>query len=833
MTIAVVAHTQVTGLNGGTTSPDVNTTGATLIVIHNARYGPGGAISVSDNKGNFYSPLTEQDDGAVSKARLWYCENPTVGANHNFTCSGSVTANASDIIAFSGTLTSGALDTGSDKGSSGNTGTSGSGGSFTPSAANSVVVSGWSANSGSSGPSCSGFTVSDSADYSGGNNVSGGLAYQIQTTATNVNPTWSWSGSTNWCVTEATFLAAGASPTITISEAVQKTKQTVPLDTAQTYHTVTFSGTYSGTAPTNVAVQLTNESGGGVIVSWTTLTGTSIGGGTWSGTLQVSGVATYLLAQARETNNTAVTSSLTTKSFNVGTVPLLIGQSQIAHFWQQSAQLTDVTTTNGSPTVSSATFGANFDTNRAAGYSFSGTNIPGGTTVVSNSGNNLVLSANATGSGSNLTCNLGLTPPSATAGTTRYQGVAFYPTTDGPHASEIDFSNTVANAEGATTLANELSAGISGGVALLEAAVGSTGSAYWMSPSGAGYLSAAALVAGIGSDFDWVNWDNGGTDALSMTQAVSNATNNGSGLIRLTVADTSLYSTGNSAVVSGVGGVTAANGTWTITVINATTIDLQGSTFSGSYTTGGSVLSNDSTIVTANTTNIEAWCHGYRAGAGFGVTIIGTDINSTIIDSSTDAVRQQQLAYIDANASGKVFFAGHDTDLQRQDEFHLTPPARVRMAKRKTQSYLRWRGLSSSGYGPKIASAAWDGNVTVTITVTHEAGTALRSKGLSSSGSSLTGFKVYGNGSLATISGTAFSQPNQIVLTLSTMPTGPVTLSYLAGSNPTVTNVVYDDMAPLSDSDGLPLQPSRGTGGLITATAASSGARRLTLLGVG
>lgn len=71
--------------------------------------------------------------------------------------------------------------------------------------------------------------------------------------------------------------------------------------------------------------------------------------------------------------------------------------------------------------------------------------------------------------------------------------------------------------------------------------------------------------------------------------AISNADDNGSGLIRLTVSSTSGWSTGDIKDVSGVGGTTEANGTWTITVINGTTIDLQGSTYANGYTSGGEV----------------------------------------------------------------------------------------------------------------------------------------------------------------------------------------------------------------------------------------------------
>lgn len=76
--------------------------------------------------------------------------------------------------------------------------------------------------------------------------------------------------------------------------------------------------------------------------------------------------------------------------------------------------------------------------------------------------------------------------------------------------------------------------------------------------------------------------------ANASATAVTGAVNNGSGLIRLTMPSTALYSTGQVLYVSGVGGVTAANGQWTVTVIDATHIDLQGSAFAGVYTSGGS-----------------------------------------------------------------------------------------------------------------------------------------------------------------------------------------------------------------------------------------------------
>jgi hypothetical protein len=72
------------------------------------------------------------------------------------------------------------------------------------------------------------------------------------------------------------------------------------------------------------------------------------------------------------------------------------------------------------------------------------------------------------------------------------------------------------------------------------------------------------------------------------TKTVTGAVNNGAGLIRLTVTGHG-YITGDTVIVDGVGGVPNADGDWIITVIDANTFDLRGSTFAGSFTGGGAV----------------------------------------------------------------------------------------------------------------------------------------------------------------------------------------------------------------------------------------------------
>jgi surface protein len=77
------------------------------------------------------------------------------------------------------------------------------------------------------------------------------------------------------------------------------------------------------------------------------------------------------------------------------------------------------------------------------------------------------------------------------------------------------------------------------------------------------------------------------TRAASLLPIVS-VTNNGSGLIRIGATGHGLV-TSNKAFIYDVTGTTEANGLWTITYVSANTLDLQGSTFTNAYVSGGSL----------------------------------------------------------------------------------------------------------------------------------------------------------------------------------------------------------------------------------------------------
>lgn len=84
-----------------------------------------------------------------------------------------------------------------------------------------------------------------------------------------------------------------------------------------------------------------------------------------------------------------------------------------------------------------------------------------------------------------------------------------------------------------------------------------------------------------------------GTDPNAVTfRTISNAFNNGSGGIRLTVNTTNGMITGQDVTIGDVLGTTEANGNWTITVVSANTVDLNNSSFTNAYLSGGYIVNN-------------------------------------------------------------------------------------------------------------------------------------------------------------------------------------------------------------------------------------------------
>lgn len=214
MAISLVANVLGTGGINGATTGSVDTTGANLIVVSTGYYYPGGSVSVSDNKGNAYVPLTQRHASANSGNRMFYCLGATVGSGHTFTVSGNGTYAALAVAAFSNVSQAtygGSLfpvgfpvpfyDPSGYDGYDGETGSATSSvspgistGSLTPSREESLMVTGLGFDINATYTVNSGFTITNQQPWVNGVNMGVGLAYKIKSSASSENVTWSPSG---------------------------------------------------------------------------------------------------------------------------------------------------------------------------------------------------------------------------------------------------------------------------------------------------------------------------------------------------------------------------------------------------------------------------------------------------------------------------------------------------------------------------------------------------------------------------------------------------------------------------------------------------------------
>lgn len=135
--------------------------------------------------------------------------------------------------------------------------------------------------------------------------------------------------------------------------------------------------------------------------------------------------------------------------------------------------------------------------------------------------------------------------------------------------------------------------------------------------------------------------------SLPVTGAVSNG-----GLCEIIVSSTATYSANEIVSVYGIGGATGCNGTWQVTVTDGTHLTLQGTTFGGAYTSGGTIT-NGSVMNAANpsfdcfvNTMIETgnvfWESAFQATSGCYIqmqagNIFGGSPSSSLVDATTGA----------------------------------------------------------------------------------------------------------------------------------------------------------------------------------------------------
>lgn len=214
MAIALVTHTKTSGLNSSTSS-NIDTSGADLLLAHVSRYaGSGsGACTVDDSKNtpNPWTGHTEQT-GGTNGARIYDFKNPTVGAGHNFSTNGFTIATAAQFAAFSGCDTTAPFDV--ESGNTNASTTSLAPGALTPTNDGELIWTGVGAENGESGPigNTSLTSVTDQDDYSAGVREAGAAGYVVLGAGTGGNPytlnAWTWTGATAAGSVAAAYKAA-------------------------------------------------------------------------------------------------------------------------------------------------------------------------------------------------------------------------------------------------------------------------------------------------------------------------------------------------------------------------------------------------------------------------------------------------------------------------------------------------------------------------------------------------------------------------------------------------------------------------------------------------
>ena len=182
----------------------LNTTGATAIAIVVASLNDAVA-TITDNKGNGNAIGLIAAPGSSPNNRLFYWQNPTVGAGHTFTVNGGGGLYASACVFVMSGVTG--TYSGVQSASSAVYGSSScQAGSITPPSGPEIVIAGFSAYAPSGIPTLGGsYTVAAYQAGAPGSAYGEAAGYLIQPSGATTNPNWNWgnSAATPSCVIAA------------------------------------------------------------------------------------------------------------------------------------------------------------------------------------------------------------------------------------------------------------------------------------------------------------------------------------------------------------------------------------------------------------------------------------------------------------------------------------------------------------------------------------------------------------------------------------------------------------------------------------------------------
>lgn len=175
----LVAHVVASSANStDATTAAIDTTGATILVI-SAQFTAAQVAVITDSKSNTWTAIP-QVDGTIDANQIFYALNPIVGAGHTFTI--TAPKPALEVQAWKGATF--AFDVSNTA-----AGSTPQGASVTPSANNSLIVSGMATAASGVFSVSSGFVITD-VDPGSASQASGAMAYYQQAVAAAITPTW-------------------------------------------------------------------------------------------------------------------------------------------------------------------------------------------------------------------------------------------------------------------------------------------------------------------------------------------------------------------------------------------------------------------------------------------------------------------------------------------------------------------------------------------------------------------------------------------------------------------------------------------------------------------
>lgn len=205
MTIALVTSVAKQGASTTVTTSAIDTTGCDLLVANIFwSNGANASAGVTDSKGNTWTAATKYNASDAAN-RFYYCQPTSVGSGHTFTIGPPNTFGGIIVLGFSGVKVTSPYDgvNGANSASASSLAT----GSLTPSEDNCLLI--YAATTAGNITAVDVGTLQETANGIGGTTYGGGVGYEIQTTATARNPSFSASVTNQMA---ASILAFKAEP---------------------------------------------------------------------------------------------------------------------------------------------------------------------------------------------------------------------------------------------------------------------------------------------------------------------------------------------------------------------------------------------------------------------------------------------------------------------------------------------------------------------------------------------------------------------------------------------------------------------------------------------